>query len=180
MTTTNETILQELSALRADVRALTKLVRRVRRHQEDPTGGIAKARSEKNGFNRPIAISESLRTFLQLEGDVLISRSDVTRRINQYIRENNLKHPDNGRIIVLDDKLRALFTPNEGEEITFLNIQRYISPHYIKTIPTNTPLPTTITTARTTTQTKTPKTAVSSSSGKQALKRPTVRKSTAA
>jgi len=57
----------------------------------------------------------------------------VTRRINQYITLNDLKHPDNGRMIILDDGLRELLQPPEGVQVTFLNIQKYLSPHYVKT-----------------------------------------------
>jgi chromatin remodeling complex protein RSC6 len=56
----------------------------------------------------------------------------VTKRVSAYANENNLKHPENGRVIVLDDKLKALLSPPEGQEITFMNIQKYLSPHYIK------------------------------------------------
>jgi chromatin remodeling complex protein RSC6 len=62
----------------------------------------------------------------------MISRSEVTRRINAYVTANNLKHPDNGRVIILDNRLTELLEPPSGLQITFLNIQKYLSPHYIK------------------------------------------------
>jgi chromatin remodeling complex protein RSC6 len=59
----------------------------------------------------------------------------VTRRINAYVTSNSLKHPDNGRVIILDEKLTGLLEPPAGLQITFLNIQKYLSPHYIKPAP---------------------------------------------
>lgn len=59
-----ETIQTELAALRADVKALTKIVRKVKTHQEDPDGEKAKARSANNGFNRKQEITPKLRDFL--------------------------------------------------------------------------------------------------------------------
>ena len=47
-----ETIQSELTALRSEVKALTKLVRKVKNTQEDPDGEKAKARAANNGFNR--------------------------------------------------------------------------------------------------------------------------------
>lgn len=133
MAATMESLQAEILALRADVKNLAKMIRKVRSVQDDPTGEKTKARSENNGFNRALQISDKLREFLGAEEGQLVSRSEVTRRVNQYIKANNLKHPDNGRIIILDDKLTDLLAPPEGVQVTFLNMQKYISPHYIKT-----------------------------------------------
>ena len=127
-----ETIQTEIAALRNDVKNLTKLVRKVKNTQEDPDGEKAKARAENNGFNLKQEITPKLREFLALpEGD-LISRSEVTKFVNKYITEKGLKHPENGRQIILDDKLRELLAPPADVVVTYLNLQKYLSPHYIK------------------------------------------------
>ena len=127
-----ETIQTEIAALRNDVKNLTKLVRKVKNTQEDPDGEKAKARAENNGFNRKQEITPKLREFLALpEGD-LISRSEVTKFVNKYITEKGLKHPENGRQIILDDKLRELLSPPADVVVTYLNLQKYLSPHYVK------------------------------------------------
>jgi upstream activation factor subunit UAF30 len=87
-----------------------------------------------NGFNRTLEISPKLREFLGLSAEESVSRSEVTRRINKYINDNGLKHPDNGRMIILDAKLVDLLAPPEGVQVTFLNIQKYLSPHYVKVV----------------------------------------------
>jgi chromatin remodeling complex protein RSC6 len=127
-----ETVLTEIASLRNELKSLTKIVRKIRTHQEDPSGEKAKARAVNNGFNRALEISPKLREFLGLDADESVSRSEVTRRINKYITENGLKHPDNGRMIILDAKLIDLLAPPEGVQVTFLNIQKYLSPHYVK------------------------------------------------
>lgn len=129
---TMDSLMSEFSALHSEIKSLTKLVRKVRAHQEDPTGEKAAARSKSNGFNREVEIDADLRKFLNLADGELISRSQVTKSINAYVKENNLKHPDNGRVIVMDDKLRALLAPPEDVQVTFLNLQKYLSPHYVK------------------------------------------------
>ena len=127
-----ESVLEEITALRNDIKTLSKIVRKVKAKQDDPTGEKAASRAMNNGFNRKQAISEKLRAFLDLPQGELVSRSTVTKAINKYVTDNGLKNPDNGRILILDDKLRNLLEPPADVEITFLNLQRYLSPHYTK------------------------------------------------
>ena len=75
-----------------------------------------------------------MRGFLNLGPEDKISRSEVTRAINVYIKERGLKDKTNGRQINLDDNLRALLRPDEGVEVTFLNLQKFVSPHFIKEV----------------------------------------------
>lgn len=130
----------DLAEIKSSLKTLAKLMRKLRTNQDDPDGEKAKTRASNNGFNRPLEVSEKLRTFLLLGEEEMISRSEVTRRINAYVTTNNLKHPENGRVILLDDKIRALLEPPEGLQITFLNIQKYLSPHYVKAPPAPKPV----------------------------------------
>lgn len=127
-----ETVLTELAALRSEVKSLSKICRKIKSKQDDPTGEKAASRAKNNGFNREQAVSEKLRKFLGLKEGDLVSRSTVTRAINTYVTANGLKHPENGRILVLDAKLKDLLQPPDDVEITFLNLQKYLSPHYTK------------------------------------------------
>mgnify|MGYP001364713824 FL=1 len=127
-----ETVLEEITALRSDIKSLSKIVRKIKTKQDDPDGEKAAARALNNGFNRKQAISEELRSFLNLPEGELVSRSTVTRSINKYVTENSLKHPDNGRLLMLDDKLKSLLKPPDDVQITFLNLQKYLSPHYTR------------------------------------------------
>ncbi|MDB4676394.1 SWIB/MDM2 domain-containing protein [Flavobacteriales bacterium] len=127
-----ETVISEISALRAEIKSLTKIVRKIKAKQDDPDGTKAASRAKNNGFNREQAISPKLREFLGVEEGKLVSRSFVTRAINTYVTEKGLKHPDNGRVLVLDDKLRDLLEPPADTQVTFLNLQKFLSPHYTK------------------------------------------------
>lgn len=121
-TVTLETLAKELKALRKDVR-------KIRQHFEDPDGEKRAARAQNNGFNKPLGVSDKLRAFLGLAADEKISRSQVTARINAYVTEKNLK---TGQNISLDSTLQDLLQPPADVQVTFLNIQKYINPHYIK------------------------------------------------
>ncbi len=127
-----ETIQAEITALRADVKSLTKLVRKVKNTQEDPDGTKAAARAANNGFNRKQEVTPKLRNFLGLAEGELVSRSEVTKAINKYITEKGLKHPENGRQLILDERLKDLLQPPADVVVTYLNLQKYLSPHYIK------------------------------------------------
>lgn len=120
-----------LELLAKELKALRKDVRKIRQHFEDPTGEKQAARSQNNGFNKPLNVTDKLRTFLGLAADEKISRSQVTARINTYVTEKGLKA---GQNISLDATLKDLLQPPEGTQITFLNIQKYINPHYIKEV----------------------------------------------
>ena len=85
-----------------------------------------------NGFNKPLDVSEELRKFLKLAAGEQISRSQVTKKVNEYVTEKGLKQ---GQNINLDAALKSLLDPPEGTQVTFLNIQKYINKHYVKKDP---------------------------------------------
>jgi len=118
-------LMNELKLVRKDIRKMKSLI-------EDPNGEKAKARSTTNGFNKPLDISEELRTFLKMEVGEKISRSQVTRKMNEYVTEKELKK---GQNIELDATLKSLLDPPSDVQVTFLNIQKYINKHYIKPDP---------------------------------------------
>ena len=124
--------LTEITALRNELKSLTKIVRKIKAKLDDPNGEKSAKRAKNNGFNREQKISEELRTFLGLPEGQLVSRSTVTKSINEYVKANGLKHHDNGRILVLDQKLRDLLKPPADVQVTFLNLQKFLSPHYTK------------------------------------------------
>jgi len=127
-----ETIQTELAALRSDIKSLSKIVRKIKAKQDDPNGEKSANRAKNNGFNREQKISDKLRVFLELPEGATVSRSTVTKAINKYVKDKGLKHPDNGRVLVLAQKLRDLLEPPADVQITFLNLQKYLSPHYTK------------------------------------------------
>jgi chromatin remodeling complex protein RSC6 len=121
-TITLQNVIDEIKLLRKDIRKVKSLI-------EDPMGEKAKARSTTNGFNKPLDISEELRKFLKMGAGEQISRSQVTKKVNEYVTEKGLKQ---GQNINLDAPLKAILDPPADVQVTFLNIQKYINKHYIK------------------------------------------------
>lgn len=126
---TLESLSAALEVLAKEQRALRKDVRKIRQHIEDPTGEKQASRAQNNGFNKPLGVSDKLRAFLNLAADEKISRSQVTRKMNEYVEAKGLK---SGQNIALDATLKDLLQVPEGVQVTFLNIQKYINPHYVK------------------------------------------------
>ena len=88
-----------------------------------------------SGFVKPTLISDELATFLGKTTGTQMARTEVTREINAYIREHKLQDKTNGRRINADTKLSSLLKLTSGEELTYFNLQRYMSPHFAKSVP---------------------------------------------
>ena len=87
---------------------------------------------QPSGFVKPTKISDELAQFLEKPLGSEMARTDVTREINKYIRSQNLQDKDNGRKINPDAKLQTLLKINKTDELTYFNLQRYMSPHFYK------------------------------------------------
>jgi upstream activation factor subunit UAF30 len=85
-----------------------------------------------SGFVKPTRISDELAKFLDQPAGAEMARTDVTREINKYIRTNSLQDKDNGRKINPDTKLAALLKLKKSDELTYFNLQKYMSPHFAK------------------------------------------------
>jgi upstream activation factor subunit UAF30 len=86
-----------------------------------------------SGFVKPTLISPELAAFLGKEDGTEMARTEVTREINAYIRKNALQDKENGRKINPDSDLSKLLKLKTGDELTYFNLQRYMSPHFAKT-----------------------------------------------
>lgn len=130
--------LQQLSSiiasLKTDYRTLDKQYNReLKNAQKASTKRKRKAGNRApSGFVKPTRISDELAQFLGKQVGAEMARTEVTRDINTYIRTHDLQDKANGRKIIPDSKLSSLLKINQGEELTYFNLQRYMSPHFSK------------------------------------------------
>jgi len=137
-----KTVTGNLTTMRETVAALLgqikRLEKRVHREIKDARKRKRRVKTDENGvevkrapsiFERPTPISNDLCHFLGKSNGSLMSRSEVTKAVNNYVKEHNLK---NKHDIKPDTPLKKLLGVPEGEQLTYFNLQRYLNKHYLK------------------------------------------------
>lgn len=123
-----------ISSLKSEYRTLEKKwSRELKSAQKQSSKRKRKAGNRApSGFVKPTRISDELAKFLDKPAGCEMARTEVTRDINKYIRTHNLQDKENGRKINPDSKLAALLKLKKSDELTYFNLQRYMSPHFAK------------------------------------------------
>lgn len=85
-----------------------------------------------SGFVKPTLISNELASFLKVPAGTEMARTEVTKALHAYIQEHKLKNKDNGRIIEADAPLSKLLKLKKDEQLTYFNLQKYMTPHFAK------------------------------------------------
>lgn len=127
----------QISKLRTELKVVEKSVSKEMKQLDKVYSKKKKNKGTRapSGFVKPTKISDELAKFLSKESGVMMARTDVTKEMTNYIRENKLQDKDNGRKIIPDDKLSKLLNIDNSVELTYFNLQKYMSPHFEKTVP---------------------------------------------
>jgi len=131
-----QTVGTQFSSLKLDFRALERRCTRDFKVAQK-TSAKGKRRSgnrEPSGFVKPTEISEELASFLKKPSGTLMARTEVTKEINAYIRANSLQDTTNGRKIIPDAPLTKLLKIAKTDELTYFNLQKYMSHHFPKKV----------------------------------------------
>ena len=91
-----------------------------------------RAKRKPSGFAVKSIISEDLRIFMNIEKGEMCARTDVTKYLIKYIKENNLQKESDKRVIEPDEKLDSLLEVPEGETLTYFSLQKYMNRHFPK------------------------------------------------
>jgi len=130
------TLSSGLSSLRSDFRTLERNVAREMRAAQKASKRKRKTGNRApSGFVKPTLISKELAEFLGRPVGTELARTEVTREINAYIRTHSLQDKENGRKINPDTKLKSLLQVKKGDELTYFNLQQYMSRHFAKATP---------------------------------------------
>lgn len=130
-----------LTTLRTQISSLLTEFRALQKRAERELKAVQKANQKRkrktgnrqpSGFVKPTLISDQLASFLGKPKGSELARTEVTREINAYIRANKLQDPENGRKINPDNKLKSLLSLTASDELTYFNLQKYMSPHFAK------------------------------------------------
>ena len=131
----------ELIKERNNINGLLKMFSDVRKDYGRLSKEISKKGKKKTDYNEkkkltgalgPIFLDDELCDFLNKPKGTQMNAPEVIKSLNVYIVNNKLQLNDNKTIINPDDKLSNLLQVDEGDQLTYFNIQKYLSKHYIK------------------------------------------------
>lgn len=92
----------------------------------------ANARTSPSGFAKPTKITDELCAFLNLPKGSELARTEVTKKINAYVKENNLFDATNKRVILPNATLKKLLGCSDTDPINYFNLQSWMKKHFIK------------------------------------------------
>lgn len=92
--------------------------------EKQPQGG---GRSN-SAFMAPVQPDDAL---AKVVGSAPLPRTEITKKIWDYIRQHNLQDPDNKRVIRADDLLRPVF--DGRSEVTMFEMTKLVNGHIRKT-----------------------------------------------
>lgn len=126
LTTEINEIETSMQALAVSLVALTKRLKKM----EKTVHTLLKQKNKKQKTQKkevPVKIDARLIKFMSLS-EPLTTRSEALRSISEYVRKNKLQVPDDKRTFTTDDTLAKLLNIPKGQKLTFLAINKYITP----------------------------------------------------
>lgn len=124
------TLQQQIRTIEKQVKKELKTVKKTQKPVKPP--GQKKAPS---GFAKPTKVTKELCEFMNRPEGTEIARTEVTKSLVQYIKDNKLQEltSESKNKIVPDDKLKNLLGLNNGEQndLTFFSIQKHMNKHFL-------------------------------------------------
>ena len=123
----------QITALSTQLKSLEKTVKKeIKHHKKDATKKQSKGNRKPSGFAEASPISDDLCDFMGKDHGTQCARTDVTKFICNYIRQNSLANNENKREIKPDNKLKSLLGTDDTTVVTYFNIQRFMNRDFIK------------------------------------------------
>ena len=128
------------SALEASKAVKRELRSKGKRHRKDPKDmtpeelKVYEARRANNAFLKLRPLSDELCTFMGLPAKSQKSQTDVTKFVATYVKTHNCFDPNFKRRILPDQKLAKLLRAKDKEEVTYLNLQKFLKVHFLKPV----------------------------------------------
>ncbi len=124
----------QITTFANQLKLLEKTVKKeIKQHKRDVVKKQQSKVSKKpSGFAEASVVSSDLCDFLGKDHGATVARTEVTKFVCNYIRQNDLTFEDNKRIIKPDIKLKSLLGVDDDTVVTYFNIQRFMNRHFIK------------------------------------------------
>ena len=123
----------QITGIQQNIKQLEKSVKKqIKGLKKEVTKTKNKGNRQPSGFAKPSKVTKELCEFMNKAEGSEIARTEVTRALVAYIKENKLENTSNSKIISPDDKLKVLLGLDDSQELTYFNIQKYMNKHFIK------------------------------------------------
>ena len=123
----------QISNLQQNLKQLEKNIKKqMKGLKKEVTKKKNKGNRKPSGFAKPCKVTKELFNFMNKNEGTEIARTEVTKSLIAYIKENKLENKTNSKIITPDKKLKFLLGIDEGQELTYFNIQKYMNKHFVK------------------------------------------------
>lgn len=120
------------AAIKASVKSLEKKITRMTKLLDKTNRKKKTSQNKVSGFEKPTGISDELAKFVGVDVGTELARTAVSKKIHEYVKQNDLQNPDNRRIINPDAKLRKLLRTSTTEEVSYFNLQKFLKVHFKK------------------------------------------------
>jgi len=122
----------QINSLQQQLRLIEKNIKKqLKTLNKNATKNKNKGNRKPSGFAKPSKVTNELCNFMNKKEGTEIARTEVTRTLCSYIKEHKLENKENSKIIAPDDKLKTLLGIEEGQELTYFTIQKFMNKHFI-------------------------------------------------
>lgn len=122
------------AAVKVSIKAIEKKVAKLQKMMDKSTKKRKTSQNKMSGFEKPTPISDELAKFVGEPVGSLLARTAVSKKIHEYVKNNNLQNPANRRIINPDAKLKKLLNTTGKDELSYFNLQKYLKVHFKKEV----------------------------------------------
>lgn len=123
----------QITVIQQNIKQLEKSVKKqMKGLKKEVTKTKNKGNRQPSGFAKPSKVTKELCEFMNKAEGTEIARTEVTRALVAYIKENKLENTTNSKIINPDQKLKILLGIEEGQELNYFTIQKFMNKHFVK------------------------------------------------
>jgi chromatin remodeling complex protein RSC6 len=137
-----EQLISQLTLMKTQITSIQQNIKQIEKNVKKQMKGLKKevvknknkGNRQPSGFAKPTKVTKELCEFMNQSEGTEIARTEVTRALVSYIKQNKLENTSNSKIILPDNKLKDLLGLDDSQELTYFNIQKYMNKHFVKNV----------------------------------------------
>lgn len=132
-------VLTLLSNFKSQIYSLQQTVRTLERNVKNKIQTLErgakknKGNKKPTGFASPTNVTPEICKFMEVPEGTKLARTEVTKFLIKYIKENKLQNPTQKKFITPDKTLSSLLDikKNDKEPLTYFNLQSKMNKHFV-------------------------------------------------